>query len=238
MSSSPEHVTQSAVLVGDAADAIASFAFATRELRSGAWTRLGGSTVLGDDVTEHTLSGLVSQTSAAARSQGYATGWAEGRRAAQEQARQAALAVAEAQARDTARRETEHRAAVDGLVRAAARLDAAVTETCAWLEERTSEVALTLTETLVAHELAVSVTPGADAVRRALALAPGVPLVRVRLCAEDAAEPALRAVAGAGTVVVADRALRRGDAVVETDDGVLDARISSALDRVREVLAP
>ena len=56
-----------------------------RELRSGSWTRLGSSTVLGDTVTEQTLAGLVEQAQGAARAQGYSRGWAEGRRAAEKQ---------------------------------------------------------------------------------------------------------------------------------------------------------
>src|SRR3954462_4330673 len=94
----------------------------TRELRTGGWTRLGSSSVLGDAVTEHTLSGLAEQAQAAARAQGYSTGWAEGRRAAEEGADEQRLAlVAEHQA-DEARREAEHRAAVAALTRAAQQL--------------------------------------------------------------------------------------------------------------------
>ena len=46
------------------------------ELRVGNWTRLGGSTVLGDQVTESMLDVLAERTRDAARAQGYATGWA------------------------------------------------------------------------------------------------------------------------------------------------------------------
>src|SRR4051794_29241221 len=60
---------------------------ATPELRTGVWTRFGDSNVLGDAVTEETLSTLAESTRTAARSQGYAVGWAEGQRAAREQAR-------------------------------------------------------------------------------------------------------------------------------------------------------
>jgi flagellar biosynthesis/type III secretory pathway protein FliH len=38
--------------------------------------------------------------------------------------------------------------------------------------------------------------------------------------------------------VVGDPTLGLGDAMVETVDSVIDARISDALDRVREVLQP
>ncbi len=42
---------------------------------------------------------------------------------------------------------------------------------------------------------------------------------------------------GRTVTFVADPALRRGDAVVETEHGVVDAGVGAALARVREVLA-
>jgi len=239
-SSSPEVARPrlaGAVLVGADADAATPLVLADRELRSGSWTRHGGTAVLGDAVTEHALSGLVERAGAAARAQGYATGWAEGRRAAQEEAqRTTAELLAHAEA-EQARRDAEHRGAVDALARAAVRLEAAVAQVAARLEAHVTEVAVALTETLLGHELAVAESPGVDAVRRALALAPGEPVVRVRVCPEDAAASGLAAIT-AGAVVVADPALRRGDAVVETTESVLDATVSGAMARVREVLQP
>ncbi len=96
---------------------------------------------------------------------------------------------------------------------------------------------MALTEELVGHELAVAETPGLDAVRRALALVPGEPVTRVRVSTEDPVTPEMTAIAGAA-VVIADPTLRRGDVVVETAEAVVDARISGALERVREVLLP
>ena len=52
------------------------------DLRTGVWTRLGDSAVLGDPVTEAALDGLAERTHSAARAQGYAVGWAEGRQEA------------------------------------------------------------------------------------------------------------------------------------------------------------
>lgn len=214
--------------------------FATRELRTGTWTRLGGGQVRGDAVTEDLLSGLVDETRAAARAQGYAVGWAEGRRAAEEQAEAAATAYAAQQRAAEERREAEHRAAVDALQAATEQLTAATAAACARVEEHALEVAVALTEELLGHELRVAEAPGVDAVRRALALMPGEPVVRIRVSPEDGHGPALAELgelAGAATVVL-DPALRRGDAVVETDGSVLDARVSGAMERVREVLLP
>jgi len=211
--------------------------FADRELRTGNWTRLGGSAVLGDAVTEHTLAALAAEASAAARSRGYATGWAEGRRAAAAELREATDTLEAQHRADEERRENEHRLAVAALTRAAAQLESSLADVCARVESHVTEVAMALTEELVGHELAVAETPGLDAVRRALALVPGEPVTRVRVSTEDPITPEMTAVAGAA-VVIADPTLRRGDVVVETAEAVVDARISGALERVREVLLP
>jgi flagellar biosynthesis/type III secretory pathway protein FliH len=68
-------------------------------------------------------------------------------------------------------------------------------------------------------------------------LLPGEPAVRVRVSPEEARHPGLAGLAGAASVV-ADPALRRGEALVETAAGVVDARVHGALERVREVLLP
>jgi flagellar assembly protein FliH len=208
-----------------------------RELRSGSWTRLGASTVLGDAVTEQTLAGLAEQAEAAARAQGYARGWSEGRRAAEQQAAEERTAVLAEERRSVERREAEHRAAVAALVAAAARLDEAVAHVCEQVESEALELAAQLTEAVVGHELAVAASPGLHAVRRALALTQGEALVRVRVSADDhSPELAERAGLDGTATVVADPTLMRGDAVVETVAGVVDARISSAVARVTELL--
>ncbi len=216
--------------------AVRPAAFALRELRSGQWTRLAGGSVLGDQATENVLSTLAGEAQAAASAQGYATGWAEGRRAAEEKARSDAAAAVERQRREEERRETEHQAAVQALLQAAAALEEATTTTCTQVQTHAVRLAAQLTEALVGHELAVAKTPGLGAVRRALALAPAEPVVRIRVAPEEAGDPELAALAGAA-VVVPDPTLGRGDALVETDTGVVDARVSTALERVLEVLA-
>jgi len=220
----------------DTATTVRALSFAHRELRSGEWTRLGGGAVLGDAVTEHALSALAADAQAAARAQGYATGWAEGRRAAEAQAQAAELEAAERHRIDEERREAEHRAAVQALLQAAASFEESVAETCARVETHAVRLAAQLTEALVGHELSVAKTPGLGAVRRALALCPGEPVARIRVAPEEAAYPELADLAGTA-VVVADPALRRGDALVETDVAVVDARVSTAVQRVLEVLA-
>ncbi len=124
-------MTNSSPEDGAVGTAVRMTAFQHRELRSGEWTRLGGAAILGDAATEHTLSALAADAQAAARAQGYATGWAEGRRAAEEQAHAAELEAAEQRRVADDRREAEHQAAVQALLTAAASLEHSVTETCA-----------------------------------------------------------------------------------------------------------
>ena len=239
MSSSPEVLTVATgqpvsqrTLVDDGTARVTSVQ--PRELRSGSWTRLGSSTVLGDAVTEQTLAGLAEQAEAAARAQGYARGWAEGRRAAEQQAAGQRAATLAEERRSAERREAEHRAAVAALAAAAARLDEAAALACEQVEAQALELTARLTEAVVGHELAVAENPGLDAVRRALSLIRGEPLVRVRVSPEDHS-PELAELAGAATVI-ADPGLTRGDAVLETVAGVVDARVSSAVARVTELL--
>jgi flagellar assembly protein FliH len=211
---------------------------ATPELRTGVWTRFGASSVLGDAVTEETLARLAESTRTAARSQGYAVGWAEGQRAAREQARVEAEATEAARMEAEAEREQEHRAAVAALELAAARLHEAVAGMAATVEEQATGLAWDLTRELVGHELR-NVT-GPDVVRRALQLTPTETVVRLRLHPDHVADLTtadLADLAEQGTVVAADHALGWGDALVETDEHVVDLRVRTALDRVREALA-
>lgn len=205
---------------------------ATPELRTGSWTRFGGSAVLGDSVTELTLSALAETTRAAARSQGYAVGWAEGRRAAADQAAATAATAAEARAVEDARREAEHRAAVAALEAAAHQVRASLAGHVARVDETATDLAFALTEQLVAHE--VRTGSAGDVVRRVLDVLPPDPTVAVRLHPSTLSEatPELT-----GVTLVADPTLDRGDAVVETDTAAVDLRLGTALARIREALA-
>lgn len=207
------------------------------ELRTGTWTRFGGSSVLGDAVTEHALSALADTTRTAAQAQGYAVGWAEGRRAAALEAAEAAREREQLAAAADARRESEHQQAQARLAAVTAALAEAILTTSRAVEDRALELARELTTLLVGHQLRSTPDPGADAVRRALALAAQEPVTRVRLSPADAASPAAEAITGQGLALVADPALHPGDVVVETDTGALDATVAAALARVREVLS-
>ncbi|MDO9377688.1 MAG: hypothetical protein Q7T56_02480, partial [Nocardioidaceae bacterium] len=79
MSSSPE---PTGLVLRDLAEVRVHGAPSRGELRTGPWTRLGSPGLAGDPVTESMLTELAARAEAAARAQGYAAGWAEGRREA------------------------------------------------------------------------------------------------------------------------------------------------------------
>jgi flagellar assembly protein FliH len=207
------------------------------DLRSGAWTRLGSGGALGDAVTEAILAGIAERSHQAARAQGYATGWAEGRRVALARAAEEAEEARRVAEADRARREAEHGEALAALDAAVAQLRERIVETVDALAAQTVDVALGLTEAVLGREVATAADPGADALRRAMALIDPQIAVTVRMHPEDRStlDPAvseLRTV-----TVIDDHSLSRGDAVAETEDTVVDATIESAMERVREVLA-
>jgi len=178
---------------------------------------------------------------ASAQAQGYAAGWAEGKRQAVEAGRVAMERAELAAGRATAERAAVADRAVTAVAAAAQSLERRAVQTTAEAETLILRAALALTETLLGYELTVTTTPGEDALRRALALAPvGRPVI-VRLHPADHAALAgdgadHREIGGRTVTLVADPALRSGDAVAECDATTIDARLDAALDRIREAL--
>ena len=209
---------------------------AARELREGRWTRFGNGAVLGDVAAEETLTGLAERSRDAARAQGFAAGWAEGLRASAARSTQDQDEVARRVDERTAQLETAQRSALSALssaIRGCAETSAALQ---ASLASSAVELALELAEAILGREVETATDPGADALRRAIAVAPtDVPLV-VRLNPVDlmALDPAT--VGERAITLVSDGSLSRGEATVEAETGVVDAGIASALARVREVL--
>jgi flagellar assembly protein FliH len=202
------------------------------ELRTGDWTRLGNEAVLGDAVTEDTLFALAESARTAARSQGYSVGWAEGQRAAREAARAEAAEAEQRRLAAETRRAQEHADAVAALAVAATHLHESVAATCARVEEQAATLAWEVVTALVGRELVSA--DGVDVVQRVLALMPAEPIAAVRVHPDDVATA--YALTDAGVRVLPDPSLARGDVLAEADDHVLDLRVSTALDRVREAL--
>lgn len=206
------------------------------DLRTGVWTRLGDSAVLGDEVTEAALGSLAERTHSAARAQGYAVGWAEGR---QEALVRMSEAEAEAEQRhrdEEQRREQEHRAALSVLADAADALRRATGDATAKIADQATELAFELTRTLVAHELSVAADPGAAVIARVLASLPDDATTVVRVGPTTADSHAAVLLQEHGVRLVVDPDLGTGDAVVETDTTAVDLCVTSALARLREVL--
>jgi flagellar assembly protein FliH len=130
------------------------------------------------------------------------------------------------------------------------------------LEDALARAAVDLASAIIGRELQVSVSPGADALARALALIPAGSVAVARLHPADAAilnEPAAEAVpAGPATAtgaavsvhpaavlplgtpaavtIIADPAVEPGGCILEVGDSRIDAQLGPALDRVRTAL--
>jgi flagellar assembly protein FliH len=182
-----------------------------------------------------TVLGEIAETARSeAQAQGYAVGWARGRRDGQAAATAAAEKAEHARREAESRREDEHRAAVTALRQAAQQVRGLLTELCTSIEEQGTDLAWAITETLLAREL--TAVGEADAVRRVLSVLPGSPTATVRLHPSVAGSVEAAELKDAGLVVVADPALDLADAVVTSDGAVTDLRIADAMDRLREVL--
>jgi flagellar assembly protein FliH len=122
--------------------------------------------------------------------------------------------------------------------------DAAIAESLSGLRavadataQRVARVAFELAEAIVGRELALSTSPGRDAIVRALAVAPEEVELQLHLHPDDAA--ALGAgdlPAGRPITIVADPTIGVGDCVARAGATTVDARVRPALERVRAVL--
>lgn len=171
-----------------------------------------------------------------AQSRGYADGRAAGHRDGYRDGREEALAEAR-------RLGAAHAAAVDAglaaLARAAAELAEHQHRTLAGVEDTLVAGAFELAAAVVGREVEVAVSPGRDAVARALSLATGLGPMVARLHPDDVATLGEHAdlAPGRHLTVVADPAVERGGCLLEVGDGHVDAQLGPALARVRELLA-
>jgi flagellar assembly protein FliH len=174
------------------------------------------------------------------RAAGYAIGWAQGMREAKA-ALAAEVAAARAQiVRERVANHNDQQSVLQALSAAAAQVEQAAVPTATELEETILTAALAIAESVlhseVSHDGAAAV-----AVRRALQLVPAGEGVTVRLNPGDHAvvvEQSGNPVVLDGRTVdfLADAALAPGDAVAVAGATLVDARISTSLDRIREAL--
>ncbi len=175
---------------------------------------------------------------------GYRAGHSEGLAIGAEQGHREGLAVGRREA------VTEHRAVaaalLDRVEAELARHAGALDELSAAIAASATELAFEIAEAVLARELELSRSPGVDAIRRAANLLPDTgadaATVVVRL------HPADLTLLGGDTVdellpgrkveVCADPAVERGGCVLDSGASRVDASISAALARVRQVLLP
>lgn len=183
---------------------------------------------------------LLGDLAATAREEGYRDGFVVGRTEARAEVEAAAAAEA-SRARSVrlateARQDQQHAASLAALESAATQVRELLEELSARVEEQATTLAFALVETIMAREAATA-TP-ADVVRRVLQVLPATTTIAtVRLHPAIVPTGVVQDLLSRGVAVVADETLEPADALVESDGSVTDLRISSAMDRVREVLA-
>jgi len=173
-----------------------------------------------------------------ARRAGWAAGHAEGLVAAQQVVAAAERAAEERLADVQARWERRLASATAAMGAAAERLDATATPVVDELRDSILDAVVLLVGDLLGREVATAQSPGLDALRRALTLCPADVPVVVRLHPDDLAEVPAAAVGGlpASVTVVADDAVERAGALAEAGTQRVDAQLTTALQRVLEVL--
>lgn len=172
---------------------------------------------------------------------GHAAGYTAGLRAAEAE-RQRRLEELEADftaLRDQQQRGARHLAGL--LQSAAAALNAQTLPTVAAAEETLVAAAVELAEAVLGYELSDRSKAARAALDRALSGSKGLDAVAIRMNPEDVAVLAdadMESGPGhTGVELVADPSVNPGDAVVELPHGFLDAKIGTALARVKEALA-
>jgi flagellar assembly protein FliH len=106
------------------------------------------------------------------------------------------------------------------------------------IEDQVIAVAFEIAQVLVGHELAHAEQPGRDALARALDFAPDHGHVIARLHPDDLAalNDAADLAPGRSLALVPDAGVRPGSCIVDVAGCRIDARLDSAIERIRAVL--
>ena len=170
---------------------------------------------------------VVADARAAGHAEGMAAGLAEGR------ARALAAGAAELDALTATLAD-----AARALQRASAELVARQADSLAEVEDVVASAAFRLAEVVVGRELALSETPGRDAVVRAMRVDMPPGAFEIRLHPDDAATvgDVTDLTGDRACSIVADATVERAGCVVRAGTTTLDAQIGPALERAREVL--
>ena len=229
-----------AVLTGTAAGSATTARLDSDLRRSQYAIRFGPDPRLVDPLLEAEFSATAVRVREQAEQDGFAAGYASGEAAGLAAAAAASQTQRVAQQKVLAEqvRRTEH--ALTVLAGAATSLEARLAPSAEAAEEQLATMAFALLETLFQRELALSTEPGLDAIRRALSLAPRARPVVARLNPADAAALPTHSMVmdGRDVSVLADPSVEPGGCVADCDATRIDAQLSTALDRVRQVLQP
>ncbi|MFB7250949.1 FliH/SctL family protein [Microbacterium sp. NPDC056234] len=171
-----------------------------------------------------------------ARLRGYAAGHAEGFRIATVAVEEAARRRASEQSVQAAEAEAALGRAVAAVDLAAARFVARIDEMAALDEQRILEHAVELAELIIAGELTDAGRAATVALHRAMSAVGDPEVLEIRLHPADVAVLETSGLQPSGIPVRADDELSPGDAVLAVPDGVIDARVGGAFDRVRRTL--
>lgn len=199
---------------------------------------------------------VLASATAAARATGYAEGWAKGI----DEARTTTAIRFAAEEQALAERAADAQRAIDAVHHAATELQHRRLATAVDVQEQIVAAAWEIATALVGDVLADDERRGRSALTRALALSPSDEDVLVSvspedfavlLATEDSTPPdtdpamtpptrdAIRQQRGLRTVtIVPDAALAPGDATATSGATTIDARLTSAVERVKAVLAP
>lgn len=174
--------------------------------------------------------------SVAARTRGYAEGYAHGIRAAESAARNQRRALETRTAEAECVRTEDHVRALDVLRTASDALHRRTVPALDHANSLLAESALLLAEAILGAELSNAPSGARAALDRALSGGRDAEIHVIRMNPDDLALLDPAAGAEAGVRLLADASLLPGDAISEFADGFLDSRISTALGRARTAL--
>lgn len=173
---------------------------------------------------------------AEARTRGHAAGYAAGAAQARIDAALAAEVTAQCAEREAARAEArvqEKIAALNTAARAAGAQAVPVLDT---LEQQIAAAAMEIAEALLGRELDRAEDSALSALQRALNPAVPAPVSIIRMNPADLSALPEKNRVEVDAELVADPSLGRGDAVAEYPHGFLDARLTTAVERMRTAL--
>jgi flagellar assembly protein FliH len=192
---------------------------------------------------EEVPSGMTKRVRDVARATGYAEGWSQGHCAALGTARAIHEQHAASARLAERHRDASLRRAIDAVANAATALERHTAVDVSLLEDLVLRTALQIAELILGEHLTTSADPGREALHRAMDLVPPDGPVTVRLNPDDyyvltgSHAPEYEQVhEGRHVTVLPDPGLQSGDATAHCAATTVDARLASAVERVRVAL--